>query len=181
MKLISRLSILFAFVFCLSTFANAQRNTPVRSFANTPTAQQKQDLYLAAKDGKGQVTPLLPAVQKVRESARYNGPSLQKIVNAYQNQCDLLLRNKGQMSNDQYANLETNFNRLEKDLDNYIAQYNRSRAGSLSAGSQSGSDFSDCFKDCHNNFPGTGGGMGANRFACKLGCFVEAAGGAGRN
>lgn len=29
-----------------------------------------------------------------------------------------------------------------------------------------------CMKECADNFPGTGGGNGANRIACKLSCLI---------
>lgn len=29
-----------------------------------------------------------------------------------------------------------------------------------------------CMKECGDNFPGTGGGNGANRLACKLSCLI---------
>ncbi|MEM6378314.1 MAG: hypothetical protein AAF705_08880 [Bacteroidota bacterium] len=183
MKNVYRLTIILAFLICLSTFASAQQRTsPTRAYSAVKT-QQKQQLYIAAKTNKRQIALLLPAVQAYVPPMTYRGPSLQKIVQAYNNQCNLLLRSKGRISNDQYANLETNFARLEKDLDRLIAHQNRSRSRASAtqfAGNGiglQGSRFSECFKDCHNSYPGTGGGNGANRFACKLGCFVEAGGG----
>ena len=184
MKNVYRLTSILALLMCLSNFAIAQQRTsPTRTYSAT-TTQQKQRLYVAAKTNKQEIALLLPAVQVYVAPTTYQGPSLQKIVQAYNNQCNFLIRSKGAISNDQYANMETNFAKLEKDLDRLIAHQGRSRSRAVgtqfasNSTDQLGSRFSECFKDCHNSFPGTGGGAGANRFACKLGCFVEASGGA---
>lgn len=167
MKHVLTFSIVFTLAFLLAGPTYAQR-TAATSFAANPTPQQKRDLYRAAIDGHKQVALLLPAVQAAREAARYKGPSLKKMAIAYQNKCAYVKRVKGNVNGTQYKKLQADFVQLNKDLDLYIRYHTRG---------ESGSQFSDCYTDCHQGFPGWGGGAGANRFACKFGCFVEATGG----
>ena len=169
-SLLFSLLTLFSLVFTCQI--NAQRAAVANFAAVNPTPKQKQDLHLAAKRGQKKIALLLPAVQAAREAARYNGPSLQQMTNAYRNKCAYINRMRGNVNGAQYKKLQSDFIKLNKDLDRYI-QFHLRQPGGRNLGSR----FSECFKDCHESFPGTGGGNGANRFACKLGCFVEASGG----
>ena len=82
----------------------------------------------------------------------------------------------GRMSNTQFLGFQKEVEKLETRLKGvYVTSYSLSGSGAAE------SQFSECYKDCHNSFPGTGGGNGFNRFACKIGCFAEAAGGGNGN
>ena len=179
MKSFLQLSTVLTLFICFSISVSAQRSNTNRAFAaNTGASTQEQQAWFsAAKAGDQKVGMLLPAVQAFVEPSTHRGPSLSQITKAYRNQCAILIRTKGKLSKTQLKNMEIKFEKLNKDLDLLVAQYNRSRPGNLSGGSKLGSQFSDCYNDCHSSFPGTGGGSGANRFACKFGCFLEAAGG----
>ncbi|MEO0338894.1 MAG: hypothetical protein AAF242_06745 [Bacteroidota bacterium] len=159
----------FAFALCLSTSTFAQKRTSMASFAAGPTPAQKKSLHRATIGGQKKLALLLPAVQTVKAKANYRGPSLQKMATAYRTKCAYVNRLKGNVNTAQYKQLQADFARLNKDLDMYIRYH----------GGRSGSQFSDCYTVCHQSFPGIGGGAGANRFACKFGCFVEATGGRG--
>ena len=56
----------------------------------------------------------------------------------------------------------------------YVAQYSQieSQADSLANVGGSAEGKGACMKECGDNFPGVGGGNGANRIACKLSCSV---------
>ncbi len=159
----------FAFALFFSTSTMAQSRTRVASFSAGPTPAQKKSLHIATQGGQKKIALLLPAVQAAKAKANYRGPSLQKMATAYRTKCAYVNRLRGNVNTAQYKQLQADFSRLNKDLDMYIRAHSR----------RDGSQFSDCYTDCHQSFPGIGGGAGANRFACKFGCFVEATGGRG--
>ena len=165
----------FAVTLLFTTQIHAQQRTSRASQLNqNPSAKQKQALYRAADRGQKRVQALrIPVVAPTRSAntAGKRRPTLQQMKKAYLRKCAEIKQTRGNVTAAQYKKFQSDFARLEKDLDQHV------RMHFADPGNQKGSQFSDCYNDCHTSFPGIGGGAGANRFACKFGCFVEATGG----
>ena len=88
-------------------------------------------------------------------------------------------------TNKQAKLLNTRFNKLNRKIINtkkadeqliasFVAQYNEieTQADSFANASGTSEGKGKCMKECGTCFPGTGGGNGANRLACKLSCLI---------
>lgn len=74
--------------------------------------------------------------------------------------------------NKKLINAKTGNNKLAK---KYLTRYSKleRRADSFAARSGGSEGIGACMSECGDYFPGTGGGNGVNRVACKIGCLVH--------
>ncbi len=143
--------------------ATAFTTTTASAQAGAPAAAM-QEFVSAAKDANEEIDLLLPAVQKVRESATRR--AFLDVLNRASDLADQVQRSGTSMTAAQYSSYQAQLGRIETDL-NKLAGNTNSTQGSPAPGSVGA-----CHKSCHDAFgDGFGGGKGWNRFVCKIGCI----------
>ena len=152
------------FALCLFlAFAAAFNSTTVSAQAAAPAADMREFIS-AAKDAAEEIGLLLPAVQKVRESAARK--SFLDILDRANDLAAQVERSGTSMTAAQYSSYQAQLGRIETDLNKLAGNINSTQSGPA-AGSVGA-----CHKSCHDAFGnGFGGGKGWNRFVCKLGCI----------
>jgi len=143
--------------------ATAFTTTNATAQTGAPTAAI-QEFVSAAKDAGEAIGLLLPAVQKVRESAARR--AFLDVLDRASDLAAQVERSGSSMTAAQYNSYQAQLGRIETDL-NKLAGNTNSTQGSPAAGSVGA-----CHKSCHDAFGnGFGGGKGWNRFVCKIGCI----------